>query len=231
MESTNKFTVILLAVTGVLVAIGFVIWLIIRPQPAQEPVQVPVQNAPPSNSGSQTQVQTPAVPSQPPAEETSVNLDEEYQRLFDRLGAQRLIFARVDSTQGDAGGVYALYEADVADARASFPELGSYPISVALTDLGGDSALEAVVIEDLPGYCGTAGCPVDIYRREGNAWTLVFSSLVGEIVGVSSTQTNGYAELYFAQGNAVYQYAWTDGTYVPWALTAQWDGTTFVVVQ
>lgn len=232
MDNTSKLATIILIVAGVLAVIGFVIWLFIRPSPAQEPVQTPsAQNEPQGSFGSQPRAQTPTAPVQSPAGEAIVDIEKEYERLFGQLSLQRVNFMSVDSTQGEAGSVYALYEADVADARASFSALSSYPISVSLTDLDGDGTAEAIVVEDLPGYCGTAGCPVEVYRREGNSWSLLFSTLAGKTVGITSTKTNGYAELYLAQGNEINQYVWMDGTYSPWGMVAQWNGSNFVVVQ
>lgn len=236
MEQTNKITIIILAFAAVLFVIGVIIWLLIRPAPVQEQVEAPRQAEPVRNSGSQTQaqpppVQSPAASPEAPIEQTPATLEEAYQRAFGELGVQRLLFARVDAPTGERGSVYALYEDDIADARSSFPGLDSYSLQIALTDLGGDGTVEAVVIEDLPGYCGTAGCPLDIYRREGNAWVRIFSTLAGEIVGITESRTNNYAELYLTQGNAIYQYAWVDETYSPWGFVAQWDGSAFVIVQ
>ena len=100
-----------------------------------------------------------------------------------------------------------------------------------MVDLNEDGVLEALAFEDLPGYCGTAGCPFDIYKKEKGKWVNILNVLTGENIGVSNTYTNNYADLFLASGNAVARYVWDGKQYNPGETMAIWDGAAFQLSQ
>lgn len=160
--------------------------------------------------------------------QTAVDLDTAYNALFQKVVAQKIIFTQVRAPSEDASGVYALYAQDIEDARTSFPSASGLSIGVAMTDLNEDGTQEVLVFENLPGACGTAGCPFDIYKKEKGKLVNILSTLTGEYVGVSNTYTNNYVDLFLASGNAVVRYVWDGKQYNPGEVMATWDGSTFV---
>lgn len=171
----------------------------------------------------QTQVQNEPV----------VDVDAAYVTLFQKLLGTKLQFTQTASSEGDMGSVYALYAKDIADAKKSFPGLSTFPIKIALVDLNKDGVSEALVLEDLPGYCGSGGCPFDIYRKDKGKWVNIYSSLAGLTVGVSSVYTNGYADLFLSvTGDSGYEskvvrYSWDGKQYTAGDIVATWNGTQF----
>lgn len=159
------------------------------------------------------------------------DIETAYDALLEKLLAQRVPFARVSSTEGTEGSVYALYAAAVADAKTSYPD-ADYSIGVAMIDITDDSAPEALVIEDLPGFCGSGGCPFSVYQKSGSEWKEIFSAQAQE-VALANVITNGHLGLYIMSQGEGYEsfvtlYAWEDDKYKSKEIAARWDGSAFV---
>ncbi len=163
--------------------------------------------------------------------QTALDLNTAYNALFQKILAQKIVFAQTRTASEDASGIYTLYSQDIADAKKSFPAAVNLSVGIAVTDLNEDGVLEVLVFENLPGACGTAGCPFDIYKKEKGKWVNIFSSLTGEDIGISNTYTNKYADLFLAKENAVVRYTWDGKTYNPGEVMAVWDGSTFHTTQ
>lgn len=184
-----------------------------------------------TNNNSTTVVTTGQVQGQ---NEPVVDINAAYVTLFQKLLGTKLQFTQTNSTEGDMGSVYTLYAKDIADAKKSFPGLATFPIKIALVDINKDGVSEAVVLEDLPGYCGSGGCPFDIYKKDKGKWVNIYGSLAGLTVGVSSVYTNGYADLFLSvTGDSGYEskvirYSWDGKQYTAGDIVASWNGTTFI---
>lgn len=157
-----------------------------------------------------------------------------YDILFKQLPASKADFQTANaSSTGDYKALYALYASDVKLQQKNMPH-SSTDIQVALVDLTGDGTPEAIVNEVLPYFCGTAGCPLDIYKKSGTKWSKVFSTTVGGEIGLGDTIANGYLDLYLTvpvegQSNrsVVALYRWSGSTYVLTKVVAAWNGATF----
>ena len=225
-----NITKILTLLIALLVFIGAGVGFYILFLPKETSIQAPATDSNTNNPGgsspavtTRTQVQTSANP----------DIDTAFMQLFNKIGAQKVQFNSVTSITGDAGSVYSLYSSDIADTKKSFPKLVTFPISIALVDLNKDGATEAIAWEDLPGMCGSGGCPLDIYRKVNGKWVDIFSDLSGSNIGISSAYTNGYADLILAgSGQVDYQskitrYSWDGTQYSPNGVVATWDGSQF----
>ena len=207
-------------------------WLLFTPPAAKAPSTqtTPTNNS--YNNSNQTSVTNQTAGTAQP--QKLPDIKKEYDVLFQKILAQKISFVAVDSTSGDSGSVYALYTNDIDAEKKAYPNMTKFPISIALADLTDDNVPEALVEEDLPGYCGSGGCPLDIYKKSNGKWTLLFSSLVSGDIGLSSTITNGYRDLFLpVSGDIVYQskimrYTWDGKTYQPGEIMATWNGTTFI---
>jgi len=227
----NTRIIIIVCIVGVLLGGGLVAWGLLQAIPAdsgQTSVGT-IPNSPPNSSSvfvpSPSGSQTDPIP----------DLDEEYAALYQKILAQKLAFTSVSSSAGEIGSLYALYAADIAEAKKLFPTAASFSISVALVDLNEDGTSEAMVLEDLPGYCGSGGCPLYIYKKEKGVWNLIYEGLSGHFIGMANAYTSGYQDLYLAvaaggdaQGS-VMRYVWNGTTYREWSAVATWDGATFRV--
>lgn len=191
------------------------------------PPPVPEQTNRPVSSYGQTSVTLP-IPGQ--QGESIVNLDAEYDDLFQKLTVRKIAFTFINSSL-DAEGLYELYAQDIAETKKSFPAASDFVIGVALLDLNDDGSSEALVFESLPGICGTAGCPLDVYKKENDKWKNLFSvpTGAGENIGISNMRTNGYAELYLGQENSIVRFTWDGSAYQEGEVVAVWNGTTFVL--
>jgi hypothetical protein len=171
------------------------------------------------------------------AQPAEVDADAEYALLLQKISGQTVSFSRVASSAGAAGSVYALYAADIASAKKWYPTLQDFSMQIALIDLNDDGAAEAVVYEDLAGFCGSGGCPLDIYKKQGAAWVPLFNGLVRERVALANNFTNQYRDLLLSiHGSVGYQtnivrFSWDGSQYRSAELMATWDGTTFNLPQ
>jgi len=216
----------------VLLIIGAVAWYMLRPQSS---TQTNSQNLY-SSANTNTQA-TVSVPSQT-SQRQAPDIEKAYDTLFQKISAQKVTFTTVNSTSGAMGDVYALYASDIAGSKQLSPKATDFSIQVALTDLNGDGTQEALVYEDLPGYCGLAGCSLDIYQKKQSKWTKISGVFGGGDVGISSTLTNGYHDLFLmVAGNGSFQpdtimrYVWDGTQYQQKGTVATWDGTTFNAAQ
>ncbi len=87
--------------------------------------------------------------------------------------------------------------------------------------------------ENLPDYCGSGGCTLDVYKETGGTWSKIFGTNGGGVVGLSNALTNGYLDLYLTVGNAtsVDRYVWTGSTYQFKEVMASWNGSDFTPLQ
>ena len=160
-----------------------------------------------------------------------------YARLFEKILAKKILFARVNSSTGDTGSLYSLYAKDVAEAKKMFPAQSDFSIGVALLDITDDGVAEALVLDDLPGYCGTGGCTLDIYKKQNGKWVSIYNVLAQGEIGLSNTITSGYQDLFLSvhtsgsPNTAVVRYVWDGKTYQPGEVMAVWDGTIFRTAQ
>lgn len=219
-----------LTIAGIIsiIVVGAIVYWVWPSTPTLPGAQTPVgsnlsgyyDTVSPTNPGGTTSGQTAAV-----------DLEAAYAAMFQKLLAHRVVFARVSS-----GDVYALYENDVAQSREWYPSKTDFSIGVAMEDITDDGVAEALVLDDLPGSCGAAGCPLTIYQKKGAAWESVFASQIQSEVGLANVITNGHLDLFLVQQGygdsyqtAVRRYVWDGQKYSYKELAAAWDGSTFVV--
>ncbi len=148
------------------------------------------------------------------------SVEEAYQNLLLQLQAQAIVFDTVSASGGAYGPVYKLYADDIATAKKIFPKAKDFSLRMASVDLNDDGTDEVLVYEDLPGFCGTAGCPFDVYQKKLGDWQQLFSRLsIGE-PALANVFTDGYRDLFISVqvdgyvSNMV-QYVWNGKTYGP----------------
>lgn len=82
-----------------------------------------------------------------------------------------------------------------------YPDAGSMQYAVALIDLNGDGADEAIVYLAGPYFCGTGGCPTLVLTQAGPMWSKVGDISVSRTpIGLPGTTTNGWSDLTVAIG-------------------------------
>lgn len=225
----NTKIVIGIIVAVLLVGGGVSAFFLLRTSPQEQSPNTLNTNS--SNTPNSTSVVTPGQTQV--QNEPVIDVGAAYATLFQKLLGTKLEFTQTASSEGEMGSVYALYAKDIADAKKSFPGLSTFPIKIALVDLNKDGVSESLVLEDLPGYCGSGGCPFDIYRKDKGKWVNIYSSLAGLTVGVSSVYTNGYADLFLSvTGDSGYEskvvrYSWDGKQYTAGDIVATWNGTQF----
>src|SRR3989344_9023243 len=207
------------------------------------PSAVPNTQTPPSGGSysgggsnqSSVEIPSPASGQEPPV----LDIPAAYTVLFDKILAKKVLFTRVSSSTGtgEMGSIYNLYTKDVADSKELFPAQKDFSIGVALLDVTDDGIAEALVFEDLPGYCGTGGCTFDIYKKQNGKWVSVYSALAQGEIGLANTITNGYQDIFLSvhsdgspNTNEV-RYVWDGKTYKAGEAMAIWDGSTFHTAQ
>lgn len=165
------------------------------------------------------------------------DLHAAFAALFSKVGATGVDMSQVDSSSsGDAAAVYALYQKDIVISKELYPKDGTYAFHTAFVDLNEDGMSEAIVYEDLPGFCGLLGCPLDIYQKQAGTWTKILSTIVQGQVGLLNVYINGYRSLLLttstggSKSNSV-TYAWDGKTYKDGTKVATWDGTSFEIIQ
>lgn len=250
---TQKLIIIAIAVLGVLLVgvVGVGIWLRMQAAPETPGTNNPLgsggTNEPSTNTpgGTNTPVggtsTTTTGGTQTGGTNTTTTIpvgQSEFSKLFSSLGITKLTLQLVGTTEGQFGAVYALYAGDLAVAKKMQPNAAGYPIHVAAADLGGDSASEVVVFEDMPGLCGSGGCSIEVFKKDGSSYVPILSTLGYEFIGTGSTKTGGYADLYIAMHGSGFgymtrlvKYAWNGSKYVPGAAVAVWDGDSFELVK
>jgi len=238
MQSTISKILIALILGLLVIAGGLAIWFFVFMPKASSPSQ-PGQTTQNNNGGidnsstvtvpNDTTAQPSSTAQQPPAD-----INAAYAALFPQiLGTEAQFVDATATSTGDLGKLYALYAADVAADKKAYPQNPPFPIEVALVDLTDDGTPEAIVYENLPSFCGTGGCTLDIYKKTGSTWAKVFSTSGGGVVGLSNTLTNGYLDLYLTvgQGDTVDRYTWNGSTYQFKETMAIWNGSTFTPTQ
>lgn len=224
----TSIIILVLALGGVL---GVALWSNSGSKtPAQnEEQQTPVGGTQTSTNGQQGSVVTPTT--------GAIDSKKEYDSLFSTLKARRLILELVGSPTGPYGSVYSLYSEDIALAKKIVPDASGYTMHMASTDLNGDGTAEVVVYEDLPGMCGTGGCEIDVYKKNGTTYELILSALGYEYIGVASSQTNGFTDLNLSHHGEtgfmtnVVKYTWSGNAYNASSTVATWDGEQFKLVK
>jgi len=157
-----------------------------------------------------------------------------YQTLFPQiLGTEVPFVPATAASTGDLKILYALYSDDVEAEQKAYPSVGEFAVDIALVDITDDGVPEALVYENLPTYCGSGGCTLDVYKKASGKWTNIYSTIVGGEVGLSNTLINGYLDLYLTVGgnNSVDRYSWNGSTYQFKEVMAVWDGTSFHLPQ
>lgn len=165
---------------------------------------------------------------------TQVDIETAFSDLFQNLLAQQVQFSTVVSTSSLAyGDIYRLYVQTITEAKTFYPTLKTFPVEVAKVDLNEDGVEEAIAYVAFPGYCGIAGCPLDVYKKQNGVWVSVFSTVSPGAVGLSNTFNRGYQDLFLlVQNNSAYQtrvirYTWDGTTYKSGEVVAVWDGNVF----
>lgn len=222
----NSFTKIFFASVAIFVIIGGAIWWLVRP-PTQS-----VQEGNMQSTGYAPNRYTITVPGS--STPLVVDIDKEYAALFSNLSAKSVAFSLIDSATGKLAPIYALYENDITLSKKMMPAASSFALQVAFQDLNADGLEEIVVYESLPGFCGSGGCPLDIYTYSGSAWTQILSTIAAEKIGIAPSVSGGYKELFLTAGTdtegrvTVVRYIWDGSQYAPGTEAAYWDGTKFV---
>ena len=175
---------------------------------------------------------------QDPVVSATITQNSDYNKLFAKLLAQRVVFSRVSAGGGDTDEIYKMYAAQLAEAKAAYPNNKNGSFGVAMVDITDDGVAEALVLEDMPGNCGTAGCPFVIYKKAGAVWTPILQTQVQYEVGLGNAIINGHRDIYLAkQGidasfeTAIRHYVWNGSKYAYKGLADKWTGTNFVIYE
>ncbi len=227
-----NYRILIIAIVSVLVVAGLVYWL----WPSSSPQTPNGQMSGNSNLGGYhdtVSVDGSGGPAGSASGTTGTEVDPQvaYKTLFEKLLARRVVFARVNS-----GDVYALYTGDVAKAKEWYPNQIDFTLGIVMVDITDDGVAEALVLDDLPGSCGAAGCPFTIYQKVGSTWKSIFATQIQSELGLANVITNGHTDLFLVQqGTAesyqtgVRRYVWDGTKYDQKELVASWDGKAFVV--
>ncbi len=229
--SINKILILIIVAVAALGAGGVLFLLFLTPQSPLPILQRPAPTTTTPNQNTQTTITLPGGTTG-----GVVDIAAEQTKLFSGLSATRLQFTRVDSQSGPLGDVYALYAEDGEAYKTYRPDMQSFPLHIAAVDLNSDGILEAIVYADPPGYCGTGGCPLSVYKKEAGVWVRVLDTVAQEAVGLSKKKTEGYTDLFITMsGSSTYYkshvkvYVWDGEAYQPSTDVAVWTGTTFEI--
>lgn len=216
------------AVIGVVVVLlalgGGVFWLTRPTAPATNTPVIPVDSSGYTAPVGVTSGNTIKAP----------DIDKQYQQIFATLSAQKVVFTPVGSSAEEGWGkIYDLYADDIESSMKLSPDAGTYILHAALVDLNADGVEEVLVYEDLPGFCGSAGCPFGVYTLEGTAWKRVLSVLSGDTIGVTQAKTQGFSDLLVVAGVTsdgsvpMTRYSWDGKQYAEGGVVATWNGSSF----
>ncbi len=237
MHTSTTRTILILA-GFVLIVVGLAWWLISM-RPAASPT-VPYSSTffgqSKYSSGVSTPSQSAPTSSTAPANSAPLsNLDTQYTALFAQAGVSVPHFLAVSSVNDPLlGAVYVLFGSDIAQDKKLYPQQGTFSMDMASVDLNGDGVPEVLVYENLHGYCGSGGCQVYVFVKQGSSWHALLTALGSEMVGVSVHKTNGYDDLLLSVPGAVgYQtqvqwYIFNGTSYQPGSVFAMWNGTSFI---
>lgn len=215
-----------------LAAIG--LWYMLQQEPAQQlgTGGFPggsVNTATYPNSGSQPPQATAEVPNVP-------DTDKLYTDLFRELRANKVSFSPMTAT-GTLSDLYGLYTDEIALGKELVPAQ-SASLRAALVDVTYDSTPEVFVYEDVPGFCGSGGCRLVLYKKEQGTWHKLLGVVAeNDTVGVSTVFSGPYADLLVSiHGNVgsetvVMQYGWDGARYAPKKVAAVWSGNAFRLIK
>jgi hypothetical protein len=160
-----------------------------------------------------------------------------YASLFQNINAHALTFGAVDASH-DTQGIYALYRSDVSIAQRYASAGESLSVEVAWQDLNYDGTAEALVYENLPGFCGSGGCPFEVYQKNGGVWRKILSTTaLRDAVGISTQLTGAFADMYLSVAGVpaselhVVRYAWDGAAYQRKNTVAAWNGAAFAILE
>lgn len=187
---------------------------------------------PPSNTPDSTTGSAPAAQAQPQAQPS---FNEAYAQLWLHLAAQPISYTTANSSSGgDLAALYKLYVDDIKIAKQYSATSGDLTVDVAMADITNDGVPEAFVYNNLPGFCGSGGCVLDIYQKKSGSWKKIFSvSASGEEVGLTNALTQGYLGFFVTVPGAVgsqpnvVRFVWDGSTYQQKQTVAVWDGSQF----
>lgn len=109
------------------------------------------------------------------------------------LTALTLTLPAAAIAQPPADSLRAFLQTAYADARAEAPEM---TYTAAFADLNGDGRDEALVMPHTSLFCGSGGCALYIYSRDGAAWRQIDEqTIVGGLVRLLPTRTRGWRDL------------------------------------
>lgn len=212
---------------------GILFWLLNKSSsttPSTPTVQHSTSDFPvaPQNNSNSNPVSAPPQPV-----ETGYSIDS----LFNILSAQKVSFTRVAAdASGSMAGLYDLYKKDKNIAKSLYPSNIDFSIGVSMVDLNHDGIQEAIVYEDLPGFCGSGGCTLDIYQRNQKGWNKIFSAISGPDVGIANSSTNEYSDLFFTvhgeikPQSTLARYIWNNNQYNSKENVAIWNGSQFTLI-
>jgi hypothetical protein len=200
--------------------------------PTTPPAEEPAEETPATSNPTPIQPGTPVTPAPTSTPSTGVDAAALYAELLDSIGAKKVDFSRVSS-----GEIYTFYADDVATAKKLYPDETDFSIGIANIELTGDKIAEVIVYEDLPGFCASGGCPIDVLKKEGEQWFSVFEGL-GYDVATTESSTNGYKNLIISMHGTsagymteIGQFVFKGFNYELWNVIAVWGGSSFIPLE
>ncbi|HEY6022298.1 MAG TPA: hypothetical protein VIY48_21310 [Candidatus Paceibacterota bacterium] len=240
----TKYLYIFIGILLVGAAAVFMVGYLVR-QPANTPGNTSTTgNAQPVNdytvgvttgtSGASGTTSAQTQPGQSVPSYLAPDISTAYSSIFVTVGATPVSFARVQSAADPQfGSVYSLFKNDVAIAKQYAPGQ-DISIGMASVDLNGDGTPEVLVYEDLPSFCGTGGCELQVYTKGVSGYKKVFSIVAAGEVGLLGSITGGYQDLAISTNmgtdphSVMARYTWRGSTYAFAKSLAVWNGQRFV---
>lgn len=217
----------------------FLAWYLLRPSVPAEPT-APIGSTDSTSFGNAGMVTRTSESGENQTASTQqsqplLEIGQAYVAMYISFGAVPAVFNRVHAgSSGDEADIYSLYAKDREIAGQMYPSAQDLSIAVAMVDITGDGSMEAMVYHDMPGFCGTGGCDLDIYTKQQNKWVKVFTVFAASNnIGISNTLTQGYVNLYIpisktgSPQTAIVRYDWDGTTYQEKLEVAEWNGTIF----
>lgn len=231
----QRYITITIVILVALMAAGFAGWFFVLPESSPTPTggsQVPIVPGGPTTVLVDTPPQSSSGNSQPqsPQEVVVPDTDSAFNSLFIKLGANRLSFEALPAASYPQ--LYVAYQSEFALYKKLYPEQPTPTLNGTEIDLNNDGAKEVMVVLNFPGFCGTAGCPLDVYRSKTNTNTPLLTTVAFEAVGVMAGAAGGYASLLLTSSSDGYvaetkRYSYTNGTYQPAESLGKWNGDSF----
>ncbi len=237
--SQNKIIIGVLAALAIIAVAGGVLFFLLKSfQPTA--TQSPADSNTYSGSGSVNTTQAPQGTIKPGTTSIknvpSYNLDLQYKQIFVILAADYMEFNELTSS-GPQGSIYANYTGDIADSKNLYPNAKQNSIQTAAVDLNSDGVAEAVVSENLAAFCGTSGCPLDIYQKKNGKFVKISNMQSYGAVGIEQgSGTKGYKNLLITVNDEptgifqIVRYVWDGARYQPEKVLAGWTGGSFIQI-